>query len=526
MPAPPDTKEFLDIAWRDLGYDVGWEASDSGIIRCRKVLNRRGDIFNAVEGVNLGAIQCVRRRKSAADLLRENRRLRHIEVQPPKRFGPEHLYLTAEQLPEGGVVGTFCAIDPRLDDVLEGQLSLLSHISQARGREEQYRYEAEIMLRGLRALLSDATAAEKLCTLAGLMRDAINGIGHLLLNIGPDGSPRGAVMDALAPSLRETLHDAVRCQISPVTVHRGETPSAQALRTLLREGDGDVALIVLPVVSEGVMLACAARRGMSFRPENVEFASRFSLILKQALLLKDEQDKLVQSAKLSALGQMSASLAHELRQPLNTISVAAQNMELMMEREAGPEMFLPKIKRILGQVERASQIMDRVRRFSRKSANDLAPVNLAQLAGCVGVMLEDTLRSEGVALSLRVPEDLSVCCDGVQIEQVLVNLVRNAMDALGGIGSPARVAGGKIAILGGRTPDGIMLRVEDNGPGFPASAIARPLETFFTTKDAHAGTGLGLTVCNMIARGHAGRLKIGNHEDGAFAELHLPERMV
>jgi C4-dicarboxylate-specific signal transduction histidine kinase len=70
----------------------------------------------------------------------------------------------------------------------------------------------------------------------------------------------------------------------------------------------------------------------------------------------------------------------------------------------------------------------------------------------------------------------------------------------------------------------VVLRVEDNGPGFPPAILNNPLETFFTTKDADSGTGLGLSICHMIARDHAGRLELGNHDSGAYIEFHLPAR--
>jgi C4-dicarboxylate-specific signal transduction histidine kinase len=281
----------------------------------------------------------------------------------------------------------------------------------------------------------------------------------------------------------------------------------------------------LPFAAENIVLICGAGRRQGFAPENVGFAGRFALILRQALILKEEQDKLVHSAKLSVLGQMSAGLAHELRQPLNTISMATQNLKLMAEGGAvAPDRLAPKLARILGQVERASRIMDRVRRFSRKGGEDFAPVDLAILAQGIEVLTESALMQTGVRLNVDLPPTLSLTCDAVQIEQVLANLVRNAIDALSGIGSSGKTQNGIVTIRGQRTEQGVVLRVEDNGPGFPSDVIDRPLETFFTTKGADNGTGLGLSICHTIAREHGGKLALGNHAAGAYVELHLPER--
>jgi C4-dicarboxylate-specific signal transduction histidine kinase len=127
-------------------------------------------------------------------------------------------------------------------------------------------------------------------------------------------------------------------------------------------------------------------------------------------------------------------------------------------------------------------------------------------------------------LVIAVEPGLTVRCDSIQIEQVLVNLVRNAIDALAGIGTARKTEKGTVTIRGRRTEGGVALRVEDNGPGFPADVASRPLETFFTTKGAEAGTGLGLSICQVIAREHAGKLELGNHAGGAYVELHLSER--
>src|SRR6201999_2540791 len=98
------------------------------------------------------------------------------------------------------------------------------------------------------------------------------------------------------------------------------------------------------------------------------------------------------------------------------------------------------------------------------------------------------------------------------------------VDALAGIGSARKTEKGVVTVRGWRSEAGIVLRVEGNGPGFPADVASRPLETFFTTKGADTGTGLGLSICHMIAREHGGKLELGNHSGGAYVELHLPER--
>ncbi|HTT96781.1 MAG TPA: ATP-binding protein [Rhizomicrobium sp.] len=511
--------------WRDLSYDVGWEAASSGVIRCRAVHNRRADISKAIEGINLRNLWCDSSNKSAFDLLMAAQNFRHVEIRVPALPGPGRLYLTARLLPDGGSAGTICAVHPRDDEVFKGQSALLSHISQARLREEEYRNEAEFMLQGLQVLLNSSTASQKLEVLTGLAVGALRGAKRVALEVHRDGSI--TTLSAGTPhELRSrTLPALCRQQQAPVSIYKSGEPNTAELRNYLGGGDSDIALMLLPIGSSNVALLCAPAHKSEFRPEDVGFASRFALILRQALILKEEQEKLIQTARLSALGQMSASLAHELRQPLNAISMVAQNLELMSERGAvTPETLDTKVARITEQVERASKIMDRVRRFSRKASEAFEKVDIAKLVEGVRLMMEPDLMTAGIRLKIDVQSDLAVRCDAIQIEQVLTNLVRNAADVLQGIGTAAKTPDGTVTLRGARTESGIALRVEDNGPGFPDDVASRPLETFYTSKSSEHGTGLGLSICHMIAREHAGSLHLGNHGCGAFVELLLPER--
>jgi signal transduction histidine kinase len=511
--------------WRDLSYDVGWEASPNGVIRCRAVHNRRSDISRTIEGVNLGALWCESRNKSAFELLEAARSFRHVEIRVPALLSQERLYLTARLLPEGGSAGTICAIQSCDDEVFKGQSALLNHITHARLREEEYRAEAEIMLQGLQVLLNSSTVSQKLEGLTKLAVGAIRGAAHIILEVGRDGSIRPLGAGAARDAHPKILPAHYQRQQETVSVYKNGDPNIEELRKLLGVSSGDVVLMLLPIGSYNVVLLCAPRWKREFRAEDVGFASRFSLILQQALILKEDQEKLIQTARLSALGQMSASLAHELRQPLNAISMIAQNLELMAERGAVPtETLQTKVSRIADQVERASKIMDRIRRFSRKTTETLATVDVAKLVEGVRLLMEHDLIAAGIRLEVDVPNDLTVRCDAIQIEQVLTNLLRNAADALLGVGAVSETAQGVITVRGSQSEGGIALRVEDNGPGFPEDAASRPLETFYTSKNSDQGTGLGLSICHMIAREHAGSLHLGNHGGGAFVELLLPER--
>src|ERR1700761_5132277 len=121
--------------WRDLSYDVAWEANACGVIRCRAVHNHRCDISNAIEGVNLRTLWCDSSHKNALELLSAVRVFRHVEIRIPALRGAGRFYLTAGLLPEGGSAGVISAVHPNDDEVFKRQSELLSHIIQARIRQ-------------------------------------------------------------------------------------------------------------------------------------------------------------------------------------------------------------------------------------------------------------------------------------------------------------------------------------------------------------------------------------------------------
>ena len=279
MTPHPGTRSASDTdrSWRDLSYDIGWEASDSGVIRCHSVLNHRGDIADAVEGLNLRAIRCDTHGKSLFDLLQEGFPLRHIQVRLPKKFGPDNLYVTAKGFPAGGALGTFCAVEPQKDAVFNSQITFLTKMADLRNREEGYRLEMEIQLQGLRLLLGNQTTQEKLESLSDLMLNAIKGSSRLVLRVKRDSAPR--VLGGMAPSLPgcESLVRIWQSAESPVTVHGKDAEAIQKLRKLLGETEGDVASILLPFAAENIVLICGAGRRQGFAPENVGFAGRFAI---------------------------------------------------------------------------------------------------------------------------------------------------------------------------------------------------------------------------------------------------------
>src|SRR5690606_10537878 len=153
---------------------------------------------------------------------------------------------------------------------------------------------------------------------------------------------------------------------------------------ILDLGGAQIAVLSLPLRGDAAFVVCATRRPQGFAAADLDFADRFTLLLRQAMFLREEQSQLAHSAKMAALGQMSASIAHELRQPLNTISLAVQNLEFILDApEIDGGAASKKIKRVLAQVDRASEVNDRMRRLGRKSVGENEPVILRDVASNV-----------------------------------------------------------------------------------------------------------------------------------------------
>lgn len=233
--------------------------------------------------------------------------------------------------------------------------------------------------------------------------------------------------------------------------------------------------------------------------------------------LRRAQDGLVQAAKLAALGQLSAGVAHEINQPLAALRTLSDNAAVFLERGQGRQVA-GNLAMIAELTERMAKITGQLRSFARKSDNHPASVPVAASIAAAQGLVQERLRRAGVEVAVEVvPEGLSAWCDATRLEQVLVNLLANAADAVAGreerrVRVEARGAGGRV-----------LLTVADSGPGLSAEALERLFEPFFTTKGAGAGLGLGLAISAGIAQGFGGSLRAANGPSGgAVFTLELP----
>jgi len=226
---------------------------------------------------------------------------------------------------------------------------------------------------------------------------------------------------------------------------------------------------------------------------------------------RQAEEALLQSSRLIALGQMAAGMAHELNQPLTGISTIAEGIELRRQRgmELPAERQTHWNQQTLECVDRMRTVIDHLRTFSRD--HSALPQERVQLNDVVQGALTLTaaqLRSRGIELQLDLDPDLgTVAGDPHRLEQVLVNLIANARDAMDdrpgceGVGAADRMA---LTIRTRTGSEGVVVEVRDTGCGVSERNQTRLFEPFFTTKESDRGTGLGLSISYAIVRDHGG----------------------
>lgn len=233
--------------------------------------------------------------------------------------------------------------------------------------------------------------------------------------------------------------------------------------------------------------------------------------------LRAAQDELIQAGKLAVIGQLSTGIAHELNQPLAALRTLSGNAARFLERgdEATTRSNLERIAQL---VDRMGLITGQLKAFARKSSGQARPVDIRQVVAHAIAILDQRLRSTHAQVTTDFPDDMPpALCDANRLEQVLVNLIGNALDAMDKLASP------RVELSG--TTDGQMVRLEirDHGDGLSDETRSRLFEPFFTTKEAGVGLGLGLAISAGIVSDFGGSLSGDNHPaGGALFTLEIP----
>jgi two-component system NtrC family sensor kinase len=237
--------------------------------------------------------------------------------------------------------------------------------------------------------------------------------------------------------------------------------------------------------------------------------------------LRRHQRQLVQSEKLASLGTLLAGVAHELNNPLSNVSSSAQILAEDLD-ELEEDFKKELINQVLEQSDRARDIVRTLLEFSRISDFSWQELSLKNLVEKTITLLRGQIASD-VRINLDIPEDLKMTLDKQRMQQVFINLIKNALDVIGPNGQiwiSCRELARKER--GGRE---IEILIEDNGPGIPAEIRNRIFDPFFTTKDVGHGSGLGLFIVHDIIEMHGGSIRVeSNPGQGTTFILWLPDR--
>ncbi|MBA4501651.1 ATP-binding protein [Marinobacterium marinum] len=232
---------------------------------------------------------------------------------------------------------------------------------------------------------------------------------------------------------------------------------------------------------------------------------------------RSTQNELIQTAKLAVLGQLAAGINHELNQPLTAIRNYADNAAAFLRLGKAPRAEV-NLQEIAGLTERMAKIIHPLKEFSRQSSGQPVPTSLKEV--CDGAMSIMYGRLDQQGVQLEWPEQLEqvfVLGDTLRLEQVLVNLLSNALQAMEN--SPRKC----IEVSLTQSDGWVQLSLHDTGPGIATDDLQRVFEPFYTTKEQGHGLGLGLSISHRIMDNLGGRLTAANHsEGGAVFTLSLP----
>src|SRR6266581_3664602 len=235
--------------------------------------------------------------------------------------------------------------------------------------------------------------------------------------------------------------------------------------------------------------------------------------------LRDKQEQLVQAGKLATLGELTTGVAHELNNPLNNTGLFVGNAVDLLElggTDKGP--IIRELRQALQQVGKATEIISHLRTFGRAAPVSREPISLRQVIERALALMREQLRLREIEVTVDLgPEEPVVLGNAIQLEQVFINLLTNARDAV------AEAPRKAIRIAGSTGSGAVEVSLADSGHGIPPGLERRIFDPFFTTKEGGKGTGLGLSITYGIIKEHGGTISVVSPPgEGATFLIHLP----
>jgi two-component system C4-dicarboxylate transport sensor histidine kinase DctB len=235
--------------------------------------------------------------------------------------------------------------------------------------------------------------------------------------------------------------------------------------------------------------------------------------------LRDKQEQLVQAGKLATLGELTTGVAHELNNPLNNTGLFVGNaIDLIELGVMDKEQIVRELRHALQQVRKATEIISHLRTFGRAAPVSREPISVKQVIERALALVREQLRLRQIEVMVDLgSEETVVMANPIQLEQVFINLLTNARDAVAD--SPRKA----IRISSSVGPAAVEVAFADSGPGIPPGLEQRIFDPFFTTKEVGEGTGLGLSITYGIVKEHGGTISVVSRADeGATFLIQLP----
>jgi two-component system, LuxR family, sensor kinase FixL len=380
-----------------------------------------------------------------------------------------------------------------------GYVGILRDISQRKQYEQQLQHQAE----ELRVIFDHAPTPMMITDRSGHVLK-VNRACAALLALTPEAIIGRRPTDLLHPDDRATAAAAMqRLNV--------DHPSCECELRYLRS-DGSVV--------HALHYAALSNDSAQQQPLIInEIVDRTALLVAESEA-EGLRARLAHAARIGTLGEMVSGIAHEVNQPLTAIANYANACRRLLQSGDAPlEEVVATLEKISAQAERAGQVIRGLRSLTRRRDSVREPLDVNQLIGEVTRLLDFELRNSGWRLILRLTPDLPpVLGDGVQLQQVVLNLVRNGIEAMN-----ERANGDHIELstrLVG--PDRVQIAVRDCGPGIDETGRRRLFEPFHTTKSQ--GMGLGLSICQSIVAAHGGEIRHSGNapEGGAIFVVRLP----
>jgi C4-dicarboxylate-specific signal transduction histidine kinase len=236
--------------------------------------------------------------------------------------------------------------------------------------------------------------------------------------------------------------------------------------------------------------------------------------------VRGAEAELARASRLTAVGNFAGSIIHEINQPLGAIITSAEACLRWLDRRE-PEIEEARVAalRLVAAGRRVTSVVSGLRSYAQKASPELVVVDINDVIRDVMAIVEDDLSHDHVVASVKLcPKDCRILGDRVQLQLVLINLIRNALDAMAKVSGRDRI----LEVWSKASPEDVLISVYDTGTGLPEGSEGRLFDPLFTTKVS--GMGMGLSICKSIIEGHSGTIAAANRPDqpGACLSFTLP----